>query len=91
MQQVSVLSTDGASSYTGKHSGMFQLLRRSQYCSEKLIYLPDVCHRAERLMANNNPPWVDDAIEKAERIISKVNMSSNLRQSLLTYAAKTGM
>ena len=83
---IAVISTDGASTYTGKHRGMFQLLRSdSETYSDKLQYLPDLCHRAERLLGNNNPNWLEDVVEASDKIITKFNYSPQLRQAMLKH------
>jgi len=84
--QIAVISTDGAATYTGKNKGMFQLLKANRhFYNEKVLFLPDLCHRAERLLANNNPAWLEDTIDQCDKLISKFNSSPLLRQALIKF------
>ena len=52
MENVAIISTDGASVYVGKHYGMIEILKWSSELSNKVIFLPDLCHKTEILLKN---------------------------------------
>ena len=54
--------TDGASNYTGRHTGMFTKIKADPLCSDKIIHLPDLCHRTELLLKNTLPAGLRDFI-----------------------------
>jgi len=84
--QIVAISTDGASTYTGRHKGMFQVLKSDhENYSDKLLYLPDLCHRTERLLDNNSPAWLEEAIETNDKLISRINSSPLLREAMLKH------
>ena len=60
--QLVAVSTDGASSYIGVHSGMFSLLQKSRKVNQNIIFLPDFCHKVERLMSQTKPGWIAEIL-----------------------------
>ena len=49
LKDIVVLCTDGASVYVEKHKGMMRVLKKSQDLDKHALFLPDVCHKTERL------------------------------------------
>ena len=81
-RHVAVISTDGAASYTGRYNGMIQLLKSSTSFSDNIIYLPDLCHRTERLLGNNCPAWVENSVAEIDNLISRFNSSPQIRNAI---------
>jgi hypothetical protein len=91
-KQIAFISTDGAATYTGRHKGMFQQLKEdSNRYTDKLLFIPDLCHRLERLLNNNSPAWFTDVIDTTDRVIAKMNSSPNLRNAVISYGQEAGL
>ena len=89
--QIAFISTDDAATCTVSHKGMFMQLKENDMYSEKLLFLPDLCHRIERLFGNNTPTWFAEVIDKTDRIIAKMNTSQHLRNAVISYGNQAGL
>ena len=90
-QQVAIISTDGAATYTGLHSGMFKRLKDDNVgYSNKLMYIPDLCHRLERFLENNTPAWVQEVVEVTDKVIAKMNSSHHLQNAVIAEGHSAG-
>ena len=85
-QQVSVICTDGASYYTGKERGMIQRLKKQFNFNNKLIFLSDVCHKAELLFGSSLTMWVDTTLDSCKNIVNAINNNSELSKGLFDYS-----
>ena len=90
-QQVATISTDGAAVYTGKNAGMFKKLLEDEHYSNNILYIPDMCHRIERLLLNNQPEWFTKISEDTDKIIAKMNCSPQLRYAVIAIGDELGL
>ena len=85
-KNIAVMCTDGASVYTGCENGMVEQLKRNADFGEKIVYLPDLCHRAERLICKDKPDWVSETIVMSTFIVKEVNTHPKIEVALKNYA-----
>ena len=85
-KNISAICTDGAAYYTGHENGMVALLKKDLDFHEKMVFLPDLCHKTEILFDFNPPRWLLDALANIKIIAALVNNSSILGQGLVKYS-----
>ena len=76
------MSTDGASVYTGDKSGMIKRLKEKENFNKKIIYLPDFCHKTERLMKSKTPSWMTETINLSSDLVSFVKLHVKIGEKL---------
>ena len=83
--QVAVLCTDTPAVYVGEQTGMYLRLYHDKEFSDKLIFLPDLCHKVENLMFNTRPQWAFDAgsLLGYRRVRQQIADSSNSSQNVI--------
>ena len=81
-KNVIAISTDGAAVYVGKHRGMYSLLVNDADFSEKLLNLPDVCHRTERWIKNNEPEWLSRTLIASQTLVGLIKQNTKLEEAL---------
>ena len=76
------VSTDGASNLTGRHADVFTRMKADSSYSDKMIHLPDLCHRMQLLLKNTLPPWLQETLSEANTISQILTFKSPLSQKL---------
>ena len=89
-KSICVICTDGASVYTGSENGMIAQLKRDVDFSDKLVYLPDLCHKAERLVFHKKAGWVYDVLETSSFIVSGIRQHSYFGKALKAAQQNSG-
>ena len=76
------ISTDGASVYTGGETGMVKQLKENPRYDNRLVFLADFCHKAERLMSNNQPKWVTDTLSDSSDLVELIKSHGRIGEVL---------
>ena len=79
--------TDEASNCTGRHTIVFDRMKLNPLYSDKIIHLPDLCHRTELLLKNSLPMWLQKTLSDANTIGQTLTMRSALSQKLMELSS----
>lgn len=84
------ICTDGASVYVGHERGMIARLKSDLGLGAKLIELPDLNHKLERLMFHNKPQWFVEALSQSGEIVNHIRQHPTINRFLINAEAQTG-
>ena len=73
---------DETSNCVGRHTVVFDRMKSDPSYNDKMIHLPDLCHRMELLLKNTLPAWLQKTLSEASTISQKLSVRSPLSQRL---------
>ncbi|XP_018013291.1 uncharacterized protein LOC108670337, partial [Hyalella azteca] len=81
---VAFVCTNSAAVYTGKKTGMIEMLKTSNEF-KSLNGLPDFCHEMENLLQKSMPKWVSDTLSVCRSVAAFINDHNIVKNIIHQY------